>query len=87
MAKTTKVKPDCYKCKYRGEIPWNAHSRCMYPGTKCDSFDMFSNENLEMKKKLNIKGNPTGIKGDWFFWPINFDPVWLNRCDGFEEKE
>lgn len=60
-------KPDCYKCKYRKEIPGDAHSRC-------------SNPNAE------VEGNPHGIGSGWFHWPINFDPVWLEECDGFEKK-
>src|SRR3990167_11061705 len=37
--------------------------------------------------ELNIRGNPHGIKHGWFSWPYNFDPIWLENCDGFEEKE
>lgn len=33
---------------------------------------------------LNIKGNSHGINSGWFNWPYNFDPVWLENCDGFE---
>ncbi len=28
-----------------------------------------------------------GEKNGWFQYPINFDPIWLNYCDGFKEKE
>jgi hypothetical protein len=37
-------------------------------------------------KKLNIVGHPTGIKRGWFMWPANFDPTWLQNCNGFEKK-
>jgi hypothetical protein len=33
-----------------------------------------------------VKGNAHGIRSGWFFWPVNFDPVWLESCDGFEKK-
>jgi hypothetical protein len=23
----------------------------------------------------------------WFVWPLNFDPVWLENCDGFSDNE
>jgi len=23
----------------------------------------------------------------WFYWPINFDPVWLLECNGHTPKE
>ena len=35
--------------------------------------------------KANVKGHEHGKKNGWFFWPSNFDPVWLIECDGFEE--
>ncbi len=28
-----------------------------------------------------------GVKKGWFFWPFNFDPVWLVTCDGFIPKQ
>ena len=35
-------------------------------------------------KELNIKASPHGVKQGWFIFPVNFDPVWLLNCDGFE---
>jgi len=32
---------------------------------------------------LNIHAAAQGIHGGWFVWPVNFDPVWLEHCDGF----
>jgi hypothetical protein len=36
---------------------------------------------------LNVKGSQHGIERGWFNWPFNFDPTWLESCDGFESKE
>jgi len=37
---------------------------------------------------LEMKGNPHGIKNGWFFYPFNFDPVWMaKKCSNFEEAE
>lgn len=36
-------------------------------------------------KRLKIKANPTGVRNGWFHYPFNFDPVWLERCEGFEK--
>jgi len=33
-----------------------------------------------------VKGNPHGIRNGWFMWPLNFDPVWLDSCDGFSDN-
>lgn len=33
-------------------------------------------------------GHPHGIKMGWFFFPVNFDPTWLEECNSFKtEKE
>jgi hypothetical protein len=26
------------------------------------------------------------MRNGWFCWPFNFDPVWLEACDGFKAK-
>ena len=82
----------CYECKYRGEVPGSAHSRCDHPKVKQDDNQfaalgqMFMGKNSSAGKDLNIKADEIGIKGGWFFWPANFDPVWLENCDGFKKK-
>lgn len=79
--------PNCYKCIHRRSVPGSSHSACAHPGNKTGMFDMFSPENINQARKLNIKGHPHGIRNGWFMWPVNFDPVWLLSCDGFEAKE
>jgi len=61
------MKPNCYDCKHRRSITWDAHSSCANIGAK-------------------VRGAAHGIKQGWFLWPINFDPVWLESCDGFKHK-
>lgn len=63
------MKPNCYGCKFRRNVPGDCHSTCV---------------NTAPFDKLNIQGATHGIVNGWFFWPINFDPVWLQNCDGFE---
>lgn len=78
---------ECYKCKYRGSVPGDAHSCCRYPGNKTEMFDFFNQKNMGNAEKLHIKADPYGVKSGWFLWPVNFDPVWLRNCDGFAPKE
>ena len=91
-------KPNCYKCVHRGTVPGDAHSSCKHPLNK-DSlndpmlsiFAIFASVGRESPMQastgLNVKGNPHGVRKGWFNWPWNFDPVWLETCDGFEAKE
>lgn len=80
-------KPDCYQCKYRGNVPGDAHSCCRYPGNDTNLFAMFEKSNLLQAIKLNIKAIQHGVVSGWFMWPVNFDPVWLLSCTGFTPKE
>jgi len=38
------------------------------------------------KPIANVKGSSYGIRKGWFFWPFDFDPVWLEYCDSYESN-
>ncbi len=86
------LKPNCYECKHRRNIPGDAHSECIHP--KINEVDrllapimlMSGNQNIAVLKRLNVMGDKTGITNGWFAWPLNFDPTWLLTCDGFEMR-
>lgn len=37
-------------------------------------------------REAKVTGAEHGIRRGWFFWPYNFDPVWLKSCNGFEAQ-
>ena len=92
------AKVDCYECKWRGVLPGDEHSCCNHPSLK----EVTDNPMLQLigifasvgrltplvvsSSTLNIKGDPHGISHGWFNFPFNFDPLWLENCDGFETK-
>ena len=84
--------PNCYDCKHRGTIPGDAHSMCHHPlvGNEDNMFGalvkMASGGTAEAATKLNIRASAHGVRSGWFMWPANFDPCWLENCDGFEKK-
>lgn len=92
---TKKTKPDCYECRYRRQVPGDAHSSCHHPAFEAiHNNPMLSilgmlasahRESIQIKStSITIKGNPIGIKGGWFNHPLNFDPLWLDKCTGFK---
>lgn len=105
MHKTNQVeqkKPNCYQCKYRGNVPGDAHSCCKHPDLNGATNDPAANimaifasvgrvspqiDIQAISDKFQIKANYHGIKKGWFNWPWNFDPVWLENCNAFEDKE
>lgn len=91
-------KPDCYKCIHVGEVPGSVHKSCKHPKAGGGPAGMGALAilasvgrvapviNLDSAEALNIRADAWGIKKGWFNWPYNFDPVWLQRCDGFEAR-
>ena len=89
-------KPDCYKCVHRGTRIGDAHSCCGHPEIAKNPADAvyalvqmgrYAQGQIDSVSVLRIQAEPHGIMNGWFSWPINFDPVWLRNCEGFEEKE
>ena len=40
------------------------------------------------KPDPDMKGRKQGIKGGWFWYPVNFDPVWkLKDCKNYESYD
>lgn len=85
-------KPNCNKCEYKKSIPGDAHIQCTHPdidesplGPIMALFGVRDNDSA--LHKLNIQANPHGVKNGWFMWPMNFDPVWLENCDGYKEAK
>jgi len=77
-------KPDCYKCTHRRDLPGDTHSSCSHPKA-VDTFVQLHTGKYR-NSTLKVVGNDHGVKKGWFLWPLNFDPIWLEECDGFENK-
>lgn len=82
---------ECRKCKHSRRIPGDAHLKCEHPFIDEDGGSLFSvisslmGKNSNAMDKLNISLNSTGVDNGWAHWPVNFDPIWIDNCDGFEE--
>ena len=92
--------PNCYECKYRADVPRSAHSSCQHPlvantikgNPLLEAMAIFASVGRVKPftvgtEMLRVTANPHGITNGWFIWPVNFDPVWLLTCDGFEAKK
>lgn len=88
------MKANCYKCIHRGTVPGDAHSCCKHPklvGTQ-DLFQQLmglvgrTERGSDAEEELGIRANEHGRKNGWFYFPFNFDPCWLEACNGMTEK-
>lgn len=71
------MKPNCYDCIHRRNLAGDCHSACSHPKANISFL-------VGVGNPLGITGNAHGIRSGWFMWPMNYDPVWLDSCNGFE---
>lgn len=80
--------PNCYNCRFRRSIPGDAHSHCVNPKiTAADAISVMFLGMTAPSSELAVKGDPYGHNQGWFMWPYNFDPNWLQACNGFQPLE
>lgn len=88
---------DCFSCIHKDFVPGSTHVICRHPFNDRifkSRQGMIILLQLATKgftvqltpKELNLKLNSSGIKGGWCNYPFDFDPIWIENCDGFEEK-
>ena len=91
----------CNNCRHRGTVPNSVHSSCHHPlATEIISnsgllFSMMKSitgdselgytGDLEIELKKGYEGY--AIDSGYFIWPINFDPGWIENCNGYKEVE
>jgi hypothetical protein len=85
--------PICYQCKWRRDIPGDAHSSCHHPAFENVWDNSFAQIVAILGKRagvvaaetrdIYVRGHPHGVARGWFNHPMNFDPVWLQECTGF----
>lgn len=79
------MKNKCYECKHRKDIMGDAHSSCNHPKALQEMMLSAMGPVADaIPGRMNVRANTHGSKMGWFAWPFNFDPVWLENCDGFE---
>jgi hypothetical protein len=90
-------KPNCYACIHRSSVAGNAHSCCNHPVTQNDLENPMANILAifagvgrvdpivsNAAKEINVVLNSHGVQNGWANWPWNYDPIWVENCDGFE---
>lgn len=77
------MKHNCYNCKYRGGVPGSVHSNCnVLPQNQFTVAIYVAQQNGQTEK---LKLNPHGVRNGWAFWPLDFDPCWVDHCNFYEE--
>lgn len=82
---------DCYSCKYHKNIPGDTHIECEHPmaqAHKMTALLALLNTNKryieDIYACLGIKIDAAAYGSGYAMYPINFDPIWINNCDGYD---
>jgi len=79
---------NCYQCKFRGNVAGSVHSSCQHPAVERGKFELAVFFAMCPDAFHDtIIANRHGINQGWFVWPLDFDPVWLEKCVLLEEKD
>ena len=80
---------NCYTCKFRRDIPGDAHSQCtIIPSDYVPFISKIAfTKNGVSTDTINVRLDPYGVENGWAMWPINFDPIWVEHCNLHREKE
>lgn len=100
--KSSPNSPLCYRCRYRGTLVGDCHSKCIHRevsptdtqsqlvGALLSIFGGSRPNTGACQSQIGsvrVKFNRHGIENGWACWPFNFDPVWLEECTGFEKEK
>lgn len=91
----------CYSCTFRRGAPGSAHSSCAHPSLarsleaqdplmKLQSLLRHHCPPISARspaRELGVGIDKHGFEQGWANWPWNFDPVWIESCNGWESKE
>ena len=92
---------NCYNCVFRGNVSGSAHSSCnVIKNIVEDQAEAKMVELLIASKSLMlgfkdrttqetthiVELNPHGVKNGWASWPLDFDPIWVEKCQCFRDK-
>ena len=92
---------NCYNCVFRGNVSGSAHSCCnVIKNIVEDQAEAKMVELLIASKSLMlgfkdkttqetthiVELNPHGVKNGWASWPLDFDPIWVEKCQCFRDK-
>jgi molybdopterin/thiamine biosynthesis adenylyltransferase len=84
---------DCYKCIFKQQLP-SHHISCKLIEHPLEVAALVvSQKRFPFIAKIDgvetelIEINPHGIENGWATYPIDFDPIWIDKCLFYKENE
>lgn len=85
---------ECNKCKFVGTVVGSAHKSCtVLQDSGLDIMVASGMAQIQITEKDGSNSRPAvevsdwGKSHGWADWPIQFDPIWIEKCAFFAKKE
>lgn len=79
---------DCYTCKHKDNVVGSAHVCCRNPKMSAQTVSIVLFALLAGQTEfIPFSFERHGVVNGWCNFPLEFDPVWVKRCDWREENE
>ncbi|MCP4897026.1 MAG: hypothetical protein GY906_08630 [bacterium] len=80
-------RPQCHRCTHKGILPGDAHIQCLHPKAQAN----MPSDPIAAMAEAFITGAAAarvelGIVGGGDTWPANFNPGYLEQCNGYTPK-
>lgn len=84
---------DCNKCVFKMDNTGSHHVACTIPtlanipevGFLSEVMARAHQEHISIGGVIVINGH--GVRNGWAMYPLNFDPIWIEQCNFYKEKE
>jgi hypothetical protein len=77
----------CYECIHRLDADFSAQSKCNHPSLGGNNRILFCHPLSRALCAITVVTNLHGVSHGWCEWPVDFDPVWIVSCTGFEKRK
>ena len=84
---------DCHNCKFVGNVPGSTHKSCTLVEDSAarllltsGSLEITVTDKKTGEKSPAIEVNDWGRSHGWADWPLQFDPIWIDKCVFFTKN-
>jgi hypothetical protein len=44
----------------------------------------YAGRDMHLSESMVVRCSVRGVQSGWCMYPLNFDPIWIEQCTGFE---
>lgn len=81
---------ECRYCKHHSSLPESDNLQCVHPDAGgperfATLLRISLGQESRLMKRMGVTLDSHGVERGTAYWPIDFNPVWVKSCKGFEK--